>query len=277
MEWILIFLDPGSGFFQQDQEWCFFSVAGSGLDFVFTEKTLLVVCLTYIYLDSNRCRIAWISLWTATEQIWTATEKQSSAWMRKGYHFESRSTIYSYFEFEFGLKPAVCSCLTNALAPPPIALESCSRAQTDRKKIFGWLVIAWSMRFLQIRTWRQLYQRVRVQKRGVMKLFVAEFFSKSTLWQRPGSLQYVCYVAIGNLERHVRKASHRGSKQQLRSCVAISLIIAFSRHAYIVLFFAHIPFVVHHTINATPPERLQQLLSILANLTFLQLPYNTLT
>jgi len=45
-------------------------------------------------------------------------------------HFESRDTIYSYFEI--GLKPAVVSCLTNTLAPPPIALESCSRAQTDR-------------------------------------------------------------------------------------------------------------------------------------------------
>jgi len=38
--------------------------------------------------------------------------------------------IYSYFEI--GLKPAVVSCLTNALAPPLIALESCSRIQTDR-------------------------------------------------------------------------------------------------------------------------------------------------
>jgi len=37
-----------------------------------------------------------------------------------------------------------------------------------------------------------------------------------------------------------------------------SLIISCSRHAYILLFFAHIPFVVNHTINATPPERLQQ-------------------
>jgi len=27
---------------------------------------------------------------------------------------------------------AVFGCLTNALAPPPIALESCSRAQTNR-------------------------------------------------------------------------------------------------------------------------------------------------
>jgi len=29
-------------------------------------------------------------------------------------------------------KPAVFDCLTNALAPPPIALESCSTAQTDQ-------------------------------------------------------------------------------------------------------------------------------------------------
>jgi len=35
-------------------------------------------------------------------------------------------------------------------------------------------------------------------------------------------------------------------------------IIACSRHIHIFLFFAHIPFVVNHTINATPPESLQQ-------------------
>jgi len=29
-------------------------------------------------------------------------------------------------------KTAVFGCLTNTLAPPPIALESCSTAQTDR-------------------------------------------------------------------------------------------------------------------------------------------------
>jgi len=29
-------------------------------------------------------------------------------------------------------KPAVFGCLTSTLAPPPIALESCSAAQTDR-------------------------------------------------------------------------------------------------------------------------------------------------
>jgi len=35
-------------------------------------------------------------------------------------------------------------------------------------------------------------------------------------------------------------------------------IIACSRHIHVFLFFAHIPFVVNHTINATPPERSQQ-------------------
>jgi len=33
---------------------------------------------------------------------------------------------------DFGLKPAVFGCLSNAIAPLPIALESCSRAQMDR-------------------------------------------------------------------------------------------------------------------------------------------------
>jgi len=65
-------------------------------------------------------------------------------------------------------------------------------------------------------------------------------------------------VAIGFLERHVRKASHRGSKQQYRSCSqSLLLLLACATHT-MVLFFPHIPFVVNHTINATPPERLQQ-------------------
>jgi len=38
-----------------------------------------------------------------------------------------------------------------------------------------------------------------------------------------------------------------------------SLLLLLARLTYIiVLFFAHIPFVVNHTINATPPERLPQ-------------------
>jgi len=35
-------------------------------------------------------------------------------------------------------------------------------------------------------------------------------------------------------------------------------IIACSRHMYMVLFFAHIPFVVNRAFSATPAERLQQ-------------------
>ena len=40
--------------------------------------------------------------------------------------WKSRGTMYSYFEI--GLKPEVVSCLANVLAPPPIMIESCSRA-----------------------------------------------------------------------------------------------------------------------------------------------------
>jgi len=35
-------------------------------------------------------------------------------------------------------------------------------------------------------------------------------------------------------------------------------IMAYSRGIYVLLFFTHIPFVVNHTLNATPAERLQQ-------------------
>jgi len=44
-----------------------------------------------------------------------------------------------------------------------------------------------------------------------------------------------------------------------RATTSQSLLLLLARLTYIkVLFFAHIPFVVNHTINATPPERLQQ-------------------
>jgi len=65
-------------------------------------------------------------------------------------------------------------------------------------------------------------------------------------------------VTIGNPERHVRKASHCGSKQQQTSPDEITLLLLV-RATYIwVLFFAHIPFVVNRAFNAAPPERLQQ-------------------
>ena len=67
-------------------------------------------------------------------------------------------------------------------------------------------------------------------------------------------------VAIGNPKRHVRKASHCGSNQQYSSHAMITLLIycLFVPHICMVLFFMCIPFMVNHTFNATPPERLQQ-------------------
>ena len=52
--------------------------------------------------------------------------------------------------------------------------------------------------------------------------------------------------------RTVAASNNRGHASQ-------SLLLLLARATYImVLFFTHIPFVVNHTINATPPERLQQ-------------------
>jgi len=62
MDWILDFLETDPRCFQHDQEGSFLSNSririGFGLHF--SEKMLLVVCLTYNYPDSNRSRIGWI-------------------------------------------------------------------------------------------------------------------------------------------------------------------------------------------------------------------------
>jgi len=62
-------------------------------------------------------------------------------------------------------------------------------------------------------------------------------------------------VAIGKPERQVRKF-HCGNKQ--RSCTTITLLLLVLATYIWVLFFAHISFVVNHTFNATPTNRLQQ-------------------
>ena len=66
----------------------FFAIAGSGLDldFVFAEKTLLVVCLAYIYAESNRSQIACVMLepvrsgfgLKVCRQDWIQTQKYQS-------------------------------------------------------------------------------------------------------------------------------------------------------------------------------------------------------
>jgi len=57
-----------------------------------------------------------------------------------------RESVYEYIVPGFQSKPPVFSCLTNAIAPPPIALESCSNPQKIwqvfeaalEKIFFGW-------------------------------------------------------------------------------------------------------------------------------------------
>ena len=62
-------------------------------------------------------------------------------------------------------------------------------------------------------------------------------------------------VAIRNPERHMRKASHCGRKQQYWVHMPQSLhYCLFAPHICMVLFFTHIPFVVNHTFNATTPN-----------------------
>jgi len=85
---------------------------------------------------------------------------------------------------------------------------------------------------------------------------------------------HVCPVAIGNPERQVHKAPHRGSKQQQRSCVAISLTIACSRYIYSgVILRAHPARGESHNQRnttgevATVPQR-QALQVMTLNLTF---------
>ena len=71
-------------------------------------------------------------------------------------------------------------------------------------------------------------------------------------------------VAASNNTDHARNLSSRTLVMFNRSHVKISrattsrsLAIACPRCTHVFSFFAHIPFMVIHTINATPPERLQ--------------------
>ena len=74
-------------------------------------------------------------------------------------------------------------------------------------------------------------------------------------------------VAASNNRDHARNLSsrtlvimfNRSHVNIGRATTSQSLLLLLARVTYImVLFFTHIPFVVNHTINATPLERLQQ-------------------
>jgi len=68
------------------------------------------------------------------------------------------------------------------------------------------------------------------------------------------SISYANSAVIGKPERQEREASHTVTASNHRD----RSIIACSHHIYVVLFFAHIPFVVNRTFNTTPMKRLQQ-------------------
>jgi len=56
-------------------------------------------------------------------------------------------------------------------------------------------------------------------------------FIKKVWW-----VEHLYSVEIGNPERHIRKASHRGSKQQWTSCSqSLLFLLTRSAHAYFVL------------------------------------------
>jgi len=70
-------------------------------------------------------------------------------------------------------------------------------------------------------------------------------------------LKRIVSVAIHKPKRQVRKAPHCGSKQQQRSHAIITALLLVRATNIWLLFFAHIPFVVNRTFNATSTERLQ--------------------
>ena len=71
------------------------------------------------------------------------------------------------------------------------------------------------------------------------------------------------FVAIGKPKRHMRKASHYGSKQKQRLSpdeITHCLFVPHTSRPICWLFFTHIPFVVNCTFNTKSTERLQQYL-----------------
>jgi len=66
------------------------------------------------------CKINCLFKWNGTEKFCFISLNTFTAVQRISY-------------LDFSLKPAVFGCLANVIAPPPIALESCSWAQTDRQ------------------------------------------------------------------------------------------------------------------------------------------------
>jgi len=83
----------------------------------------------------------------------------------------------------------------------------------------------------------------------------AAYAQSFALWQQ-ATIEFTCHdhsprtlvVTFNGSQVNISRAS---TPRSLLYCL-------FAPHICMVLFFTHNPFVVNHTINATPPERLQQ-------------------
>jgi len=83
----------------------------------------------------------------------------------------------------------------------------------------------------------------------------AVYAQSFALWQQ-ATIGFTCHdhsprtlvVTFNGSQANIGRAS---TPRSLYYCL-------FAPHICMVLFYAHIPFVVNHTINATPPESLQQ-------------------
>ena len=83
----------------------------------------------------------------------------------------------------------------------------------------------------------------------------AAYAQSFALWQQ-ATIEFTCH---DHSPRTLVITFNRSHVSIVRASTPRSLIYClFAPHLCMVLFFTHIPFVVNHTINATPPEGLQQ-------------------
>jgi len=83
----------------------------------------------------------------------------------------------------------------------------------------------------------------------------AAYAQSFALWQQE-TMEFTCHDhSLGTLDTMFNRSHVKIGRASMPQSLFYCL---FAPHICMVLFFTHIPFLVNHTINATPPERLQQ-------------------
>ena len=104
MDYILDFLDPDSCWLQQEQEWGFFAVTGLGFDFVFAEKTLMVLFVWFAFTPSQTGIALFVSALVGTglgadsdsiftKQAWLRSHKNQTPYTSVPYLFQCCADI----------------------------------------------------------------------------------------------------------------------------------------------------------------------------------------